>query len=210
MVRLPHRLSLSLFATGALLAGCSHKLDESRVRAFVDAADEAFLKGNSTHICAMRTEDFRLEATSFELAKGQVMDSLADAESYDAERPATGSRLEGKTDVLNLQQFCLMSIANREFFRRASLERGELHIELAPDGRSATVRAHYIVKEPEIERGDSVLHDRDSVEHQLATRQTESDDESVVVIGPDGDPLFRSTRSTSKSFLTHKERDRRL
>ena len=55
-----------------------------------------------------------------------------------------------------------------------------------------------------------VIPDNDRVEHQVATRQTESDDESVIVMGPDGDPLFESTRSSSKSFLIARELDRRL
>jgi hypothetical protein len=192
------------------LSGCSHKLDEQRVREFVDAADQAFLKGNAPQICRIRAADFRLESTGFELAKGKIVDSLADAEEIDAQSSLAGSQLAGKTEVMDVKQFCLMAIESKAFFKRATLQRSDLHIELDPAGQRATVRAHYTVKEPVYENGESALHDNDSVEHQVATRQTESDDESVIIIDPDGDLAFQSTRSISKSFLVAKERDRRL
>jgi hypothetical protein len=211
MVRLPYRLQLSalVLVAAQLLMACAGKLDEKRVREFVDSADQAFLKGNATRVCAMRAENFRLEATSFELAKGKTVRSLAEAESVEADSPSAPAS-PGKAEVLDLQKFCFMALESKNFYKRATLERGDLNIQVDPSGRRATVRAHYTVKEPVYEYGESTLHDNDRVEHQVATRQTESDDESVIVMGPDGDPLFESTRSSSKSFLIARELDRRL
>lgn len=212
MVLVSNRLQLiALALSGALLlTACSKKLDEQQVRDFIDAADQAFLKGSATQMCALRSKDFRLEATSFELAKGKTAESLEDAEAIEAESAASGGRGAGSTEVLDLEKFCFMAIEAKNLYKRVNMQRGELHIDIDASGQKAAVRAHYSVTEPVYAYQESALHDNDRVEQQVASRQTESDDESVVVIGPDGDLLFESTRSVSKSFLVAKVRDRRL
>jgi len=208
MVRVHHRQRLTALLIGGIaLGGCSHRLDEARVQAFVDAADQAFLKGDAAGICGARAEDFRLEATSFELAKGRTVESLAEAENIEAGNAGAG---HGTTEVLDLRKFCFMAQTSKDLFRRMDMERGDLKIAVDADGRSATVTAYYVTREPVYEYEQSALHDRDNVERQVATRQTESQDESVVIIGPYGEPKFKSTRSVSKSFLIARQRDPRL
>jgi hypothetical protein len=198
-------ISLSL-----TLAGCSSNLDTDSVRAFIDAADQAFLDGHSADICRMRADDFTLSASEFELAKGKIVRSQSEAEAIEARSAPAGSRLAAETQEFDLQKFCLMALESKTFYKRATMTRNDLRIDVDPAGQSATVHAHYTVKEPVYEYQDSALHDRDTVEHQTATKQTESDDESVIVLGKNNEPVFKSTHSVSKSFLIEKERDRRL
>jgi hypothetical protein len=111
--------------------------------------------------------------------------------------------------ALDRRQFCAMAFEAREYYKRATMERGPLAITIDADRNKATVRAHYTVKEPVYAYADSPHSHRDRTEVQTATRQTETDDESVVIV-EDGELKFASTSSVSKSFLIAKQRDRRL
>jgi hypothetical protein len=58
--------------------------------------------------------------------------------------------------------------------------------------------------------GDSSLSVQDQVEKQIATLQTETDEESVIVRNGSGKLVFTSTKATSKQFRVPKARDARL
>jgi hypothetical protein len=195
----------------ALLCGCGQKrLTEASVRKFVDAADEAFTRGNADAICSARSDDFVLTATEFALAGERIVLNVAEAEKIAAERQDAHELIEGKNVHLNSREFCAMAYQSRAYFRRATLLRGPLQITLDPSGIRATVRAHYTVKEPVEAYRDSPLSYKDSTEHQVATKQTESDDESLVILDKAGEMKFASTKSVSKWFRIPSERDSRL
>ena len=195
----------------ALLPGCGQKrLTEDSVRKFVDAADEAFTHGNAGAICRARSDDFALTATEFELAGERIVSGAAEAEKIAAERQDAHELNEGKTVKLTLREVCAMAFQSRAYFKRATLQRGPLQISIDPSGTRAVVLAHYTVKEPIEVYGDSQLSHKDHTEHQVATKQTESDDESIVVLDKDGELKFAATKSVSKSFHIPSERDSRL
>lgn len=204
------KIALTLCACG-LLAGCGHKqLTEALVRKFVDGADQAFTKGNVVAICESRSEDFVLTVTEFALAGNRIVADYAQAQQVAAEREAAHELVQGKTQTVKLKELCALAYESRAQFRRTRLERGPLQIAIDPDGKRAVVRAHYTTWEPEEVRGDSPLSSRDSVEHQVATKQTESDDESIVILDPHGEPRFAATTSVSKWFRVPSQRDSRL
>jgi hypothetical protein len=191
------------------LGGCSDRLTEDSVQTFVDGADRAFLEGRSAEVCDMRAEGFRLEAVDFELGDGKIMSGLAEAEAYAGQRREAGELNRGRKVTLDLRQFCAMAYESREYYKRATMERGPLEIVIDAERSKATVRAHYTIKEPVYAYVDSPHSYRDRSERQTATRQIETDDESVVIV-EDGELKFASTSSVSKSFLIDKQRDRRL
>jgi len=195
----------------SLLPGCGHKrLTETSVREFVDAADEAFKKGNVTAICDSRSSDFVLTVTEFALAENRIVADYAEAQRIVAEREAAHELIQGKTQTVKLKELCALAYESRAQFRRTRLQRGPLQIAIDPDGKRAVVRAHYTTWEPQETRGDSPLSYKDSVEHQLATKQTESDDESIVILNSNGDVRFAATTSVSKWFRVPSQRDSRL
>lgn len=205
-------VSHSRYAALALclaLAGCSDRLTEKSVREFVDAADAAFLEGKASKVCDMRTEQFRLEAIDFELAGRQRVSGLAEAEAIAAQRQEAGELNQGSKTTLDRKQFCFMAHEAREFYKRASMERGPLEIDIDAAQGKATVRAHYTITEPVYAYADSPLSRQDRTEVQTSSRQTETDDESVVIL-EDGELKFASTTSMSKSFYIAEQRDRRL
>lgn len=203
-------MTLILCACG-LLAGCGHKkLTEESVRKFVDAADEAFTKGKVTAICDARSDDFMLTVTEFALAENRIVADYAEAQRVAAEREAAHELVKGKTQTVKQKELCALAYQSRAQFRRTRLERGPLQITIDPDGKRAVVRTHYTTWEPEDVRGDSPLSYHDSVEHQVATKQTESDDESVVILDPHGELRFAATTSVSKWFRVPSQRDSRL
>ena len=90
-------MTLILCASG-LLGGCGHRnLTEESVRKFVDAADQAFTKGNVVAICEARTDDFVLTATEFALAENRIVADYAEAQRVAAEREAAHELLKGTT-----------------------------------------------------------------------------------------------------------------
>jgi hypothetical protein len=205
------RNAIILLCACGSLAACGHKrLTEASVRDLVDAADEAFVKGKAGAICDARSRNFVLTTTEFDLAPGRIVADLAEAQQVVAEREAAHELIAGKTSTLKLRELCLGAYLSRAQFKRARLQRGPLQITLDPDGQRAVVRAHYTIWEPIEVRGDSPLGGyTDSVEHQVATKQTEDDDESVVII-EEGGPKFSATTSVSKWFRIPSQRDSRL
>ena len=191
------------------LAGCSDALTEKSVTRFVDAADEAFLKGRSSDVCDMRSNGFRLESTEFELAGRKIVSGLAEAEAIAAQRQEAGELNQGRMGTLDHREFCAMAFEARDFYKRATMERGPLSITIDSSQGKATVRAHYIIREPVYAYADSPLSMQDRTEIQTATKQSETDDVSVVIV-EDGELKFASTTSVSRSFLIASQRDRRL
>jgi hypothetical protein len=185
-------------------------MTEHSVREFIDAADHAFVAGRASDICQMRSDDFKLTATTFKLAQGRIVSGRAEAEAIEEQRHEAGERLSGETVNMNLQQYCRMALEAHQFFKRATLERSDLRIELVPGAKRAIVHAHYIVREPVYTYDDSPLGTRDRAEHQIATLQTDSEEESVVSQDGHGQLVFSSTKAVSKSFQIPKQRDSRL
>jgi hypothetical protein len=192
-----------------VLAGCTKELNEKNVREFVDDADHAYLAGHAADICAMRSDDFKFTGSTFKLAEGRVVNDLQEAMRVDEEQRG-GRRVTAEVVTINAQDYCRMAIEERAQYRRVSLVRTDLQISIAPDKKTATVRAHYVEKAPQYGYGGSSLSYQDQVEHQLGTVQTESDDESVVTLNRDGKLVFSSTHATNKQFRVPKERDSRL
>lgn len=192
------------------LAGCSHPLTEESVRELFDAADQAWLAGRTGDMCRLRSKDFHLDATDFLLARDRIVADLKEAEQVEADLAGSGAPQRGDHAALDLKEFCRMAYEGRQLGPRSTLARSDLRIAVDPDGRRATVRVHYSIRQPVYQFADSSLGRGDVTEHQDATRQSESDEESVVIVGPDGDPVFASTQVTSRSFFTPPSRDSRL
>jgi hypothetical protein len=191
------------------LAGCAPGLSENGVRNLFDAADRAFLAGDSSTVCDLRTGSFRLESTHFEIARGRTVADRAEADAIEADAVASGVRTAGENEVLDHRRFCMLAYDGRDLARGSRLERGPLSIVFDPAGTSATVRVQYTVLEPEYEARESSHGLRDESLRQVATRRTESEEESVVV--RDGGELrIASTRVRSWSYLVPAIRDTRL
>jgi hypothetical protein len=173
-------------------------------------ADHAFLAGHASDICDMRSDDFQFTGTTFKLAEGHTVSTLAEAIAIDDERYASGDRVGGSVVTMNARDFCRMANESRESYRRMNLVRTSLEVTLSPDHQQATARAHYVVKAPEYVYGDSSISNQDHVEQQTGTLQTETDEESVIALNRHGDLVFVSTRAISKQFRVPKERDSRL
>lgn len=200
-----------LATAAALLAlgGCSAELSTDGVRDLFDAADRAFLKGDVNAVCDLRTADFRLDSTYFELARGQTVADRAEADAIEADAAAAGARDPGKRETFDHRTFCMLAFDGRDLARGSRLERGAMNVAIDPSGERATVRVRYVVIQPEYESGKSAHGMNDESRRQVASRRTESDEESVVV--RDGRELkIASTRATSWSFLVPAVRDARL
>lgn len=194
----------------AVLAGCGGKMTERGVREFIDAADHAYVTGHASDICRMRGDDFHLTATTFKLAQGHIVSGLAEAEAIEEDRHDAGERLSGETVSIDVHEYCRMALEQHRLYKRAALERSDLQIQLDPDGKRAIVKAHYVTREPVDASIDSPLGNRDHVDRQIATLQTETDEESVVKRDTHGDLVFSSTKAVSKSFQVPQLRDSRL
>ena len=79
-------------ALALALAGCAAKLSQDGVRGLFDAADRAFLAGDSTAMCELRTGSFRLDSTHFEIARGRIVADRAEADTVEADAVASGLR----------------------------------------------------------------------------------------------------------------------
>jgi hypothetical protein len=205
------RSAIILLCVCGTLTACGHKkLTEASVRQLVDSADAAFIKGKAAAICDARSRNFVLTVTEFDLAPNRVVADFDEAQQIVAEREAAHELITGRTSTVKLKELCLGAYLSRAQFKRARLQRGPLQITIDPDGQRAVVRTHYTIWEPVDVRGDSPLGGyRDSAERQIATKQTESDDESVVIL-EEGDPKFATTTSVSKWFRVPSQRDARL
>ena len=200
----------AVFGWLVLLTACGgNTLSTRSVTEFVDAADQAFLRGDALAVCAARGATFAMHATEFKLAGNQKVSSFDEAQEIASKRQAAGELLGGESITMQRREYCAMAAESRDYYKRASMERSPLTIKISADGKQAVVTAHYTVKEPVYEYGDSPHGNNESVEHQVATRQSESDDESVIEL-QDGDLKFIATKSITKSFLVASERDRRL
>ena len=196
-------------ALALALAGCAAKLSQDSVRGLFDAADRAFLAGDSTAMCELRTGSFRLDSTHFEIARGRIVADRAEADTVEADAVASGLRTVGENETLDHRRFCMLAFEVRDVARSSRLERGPLSIAFDPSGASATVRVRYTVLQPEYESGESAHGLRDESLRQVATRRTKSEEESVVV--RDGGKLrIASTRVTSWAYLVPAIRDERL
>ena len=191
------------------LAGCAPGLSEQSVHGLFDAADRAFLAGDSSSVCDLRTSSFRLESSHFEIARGRTVADRAEADAIEADAVASGVRTAGENQVLDHRRFCMLAYDGRAIARSSRLERGPLSIVFDPAGTSATVRVRYTVLEPEYEAGASHHGPRDESLRQVATRRTESEEESVVV-REGGELRIASTRVRSWSYLVPAIRDTRL
>lgn len=196
-------------ALALALAGCAAKLSEDGVRDLFDAADRAFLAGDSAAACELRTGNFRLDSTHFDLARGRTVADRAEADALEVDAAARGLRTVGVNESLDHRRYCMQAFAGRGLARGSRLERGPLAIDLDPAGTAATVRVRYTVLQPEYESGESSHGLRDESLRQVATRRIESEQESVVV--RDGRKLrIASTRATSWTYLVPAIRDARL
>lgn len=192
-----------------LLGGCGAKMSRESVRELFDAADRAFLDGDVNKVCDLRSEAFQLDSTHFELASGHTVADRAEADAIEEEAAAAGRRAHGKRETLDLRQFCSMAFDGRSLARGSRVDRSPLDISIDPATRRATVRVRYTVIQPEYEGGDSAHGHRDESRKQVASRRTDSDEESLIVI--DGGVLkFASTRVTSWTYLVPAVRDARL
>jgi hypothetical protein len=192
-----------------LLGGCGVKMSQDSVRELFDAADRAFLAGDVNGVCDLRSDGFQLDFTHFELARGRTVADRAEADAVESQAVADGRRVPGKREALDRRQFCMMAYDGRELARAARIERGPLEIDVDPSGTRATVRVRYTVVQPEYAVGESAHGQRDESRGQVASRRTDSDEESVIVL--DGGALkFASTRATSWSYLVPAVRDTRL
>lgn len=198
----------SLLALLAGLSGCSKTLTEKSVLAFVDAADRAFVEGDSNKMCDAKSKNYVQTDTEFLLAEGQIVHSLAEAEAVEAERSAGGARLTGKDAQINKKQLCMIAVWERRDFTKVDMERTSIQIEIASDGKSAVVKSHYSMQVPLFQQRATEVYGGARLQH-TGTKQMETEDESVVVI-EDGDIVFQSTRSVSRSFQIPKKPNARI
>jgi hypothetical protein len=161
----------------ASLTGCKRSLDRADVQEFVDQADEAARKRYAPEICELRAKSFQLHLT-FHAA--------------DANEPSEMDITRG--------MFC-REAARFSQLRQYLLERKSLEIRVAPDAKSATVRAEYVETMPYYAPGTMPRTPDDFWEWQIV----ESVDESVIGI-EDGDLVFLSTHvESSQSVVDKKE-----
>jgi hypothetical protein len=207
-----HWLLLVSLLCAPLLSGCSKpaKLTEPAVRQFIDDADQAFLDGRGHKICSARAPDFKLEVTDYSLANNRVLSGWDEAQEFIDRFEDTGEALAGKTITMNIREYCSMVFDNKDYFKGATQERSDLKIEINPDGRHATVHAHYSVKQPIYDDPANTASGPDYEERQIGTVQSESDDESVVALNEDDELKFISTKAVSFTFRVAKARDQRL
>lgn len=191
------------------LTGCRAELSVDGVRDLFDAADRAYLKGDVNAVCDLRTENFVLESTAFDLAHGRTVADRAEADAIEADAAAAGERNVGKREKLDRRSFCMLAFDGRDAARGSRLERGAMDVAIDPRGDRATVRVRYVVLAPAYEAGESVHGFSDASERQAASLRTESEEESIVV-RDGGDLKIASTRVTSWSFLVPAVRDSRL
>lgn len=201
-------VATGLLILAAGLSGCSKKLTETSVLAFVDEADRAFIEGDSNKMCDVRSKSYVQTDTEFLLAEGQIVNSLEEAEAVEAERSAGGTRLTGKDVQLTQKQICMMAYWEGRDFTKVEMERTSIQIEVAPDGKSAVVKSHYSMQVPLYQERTTEVFGGARRQH-TGTKQMETEDESVVVV-EHGDILFKSTRSVSKSFNIPKKPNARI
>ncbi len=125
----------------------------------MDAADRAFVEGDSAGMCDVRSESYVQTDTEFLLAEGKIVNSLEEAEALEAQRSATGTRLAGKDVQINKKQLCMMAYRQGRDFTRIEMKRTSIQIEVAPNGKSAVVKAHYSMLVPVFEQRATGVYD---------------------------------------------------
>jgi hypothetical protein len=171
-----HRLTTALLlAACALAGGCSREVSRQQVREFVDLADEAARKRYAPEICELRGRQFTMQLVFH---------------AEDSEEPA---EME-----IGRKLYCQQAGSFSQL-RQYRLERKSLDISLAPDRRTAKVRAEYVETRPFYapHRNAATLDDFEDFE------VIESVDESVVGI-EDGDIVFLSTQAEAWQTLVPK------
>ena len=157
-------------------AGCG-KLDEHKVRAFIDRADDTSRKLYAPHICALRGKDFVLHL------------------KFQADNP----RLPPSELDMSRKMFC-MAAAQNAWLRQYQLERKSLEVELSADRKTARVTAEYTETLPYFEPDIRPASPFDFRQFQVL----ETRDDSVVGI-ESGDLVFLSTTADVHQTLVAKE-----
>jgi len=170
------RASVTLLVTCVLLAGCTPELDRGRVAEFIEQADNAARKRYAPEICELRGEKFTLNSTFH---------------GHEGRKPAE-IEMTRKLYCQQAGQFARL--------RQYRLERKSLDIDVAPDRRTAIVKAEYVETMPYYEPDMMIATPDDFREFQVV----ESSDESVVGF-EGGDLRFLSTRGESYQSLVPKE-----
>ena len=170
------RASVTLLVTCVLLAGCTPELDRGRVAEFIEQADNAARKRYAPEICELRGEKFTLNSTFH---------------GHEGRKPAE-IEMTRKLYCQQAGQFARL--------RQYRLERKSLDIDVAPDRRTAIVKAEYVETMPYYEPDMMIATPDDFRDFQLV----ESSDESVVGF-EGGDLRFLSTRAESYQSLVPKD-----
>ena len=166
---------LIVICAGTTLAGCNRTLDRYEVRDFVDQADNAARKRFAPEVCELRGKNFRMHLT------------------FHAEGESEPSELE-----INRSLFCRQA-GELARLRQYKLERKSIEIKLAPDEKTAIVRAEYVETMPYYGEYSRPATPDDFQEWQII----ESLDESIVGI-EDGNLVFLSTDAESHQSLVSK------
>jgi len=171
-------LLATLLALCAPLTGCKRSLSTRDVNEFIDRADDAARKGFAPDICALRGKNFTLN-----------IDFQGHEESY------------GPTKIeMNRKLFCQEAgkFAKVQIY---NLERKSIDISLAPDRKTAVVKAEYEETMPYFEPDVMPSSPHDFRDWQVVKTR----DESVVGI-EGGDLVFLSTRGDAvQSLLSRKD-----
>jgi len=159
-----NHLILCLLVLCTPLAGCG-KLDERKVREFIDHADDTARQRFAPEICGLRGENFTLHQ-KFQDANLRL--------------PSTELDLSRKMFCVEAGKFGRL--------RQYQLERKSLEVDLAPDRKTARVTAEYVETLPYYPPDTMPATPDDFYEFQVL----ESRDESVVGI-ESGDIVFLHT-----------------
>ena len=159
-----NHVMLGLLVLCAPLAGCG-KLDERKVRDFIDHADDTARKRFAPQICGLRGENFSLHQ-----------------KFQDANERLSPTELD-----LSRKMFCVEA-GKLGRLRQYRLERKSLEVDLAPDRMTARVTAQYVETLPYYPPDTMPVTPDDFQEFQVL----DSRDESLVGI-ESGDIVFLHT-----------------
>jgi len=160
----------------AAITGCG-KLDERRVREFIDRADATSRTLYAPHICELRGKDFVLRL------------------KFQGDNP----RLPPSELEIGRKAFC-MEAAKNAWLRHYQLERKSLEVELSADRKTARVTAEYVETLPYFEPDVRPASPFDFRQFQVL----ETRDDSVVGI-EGGDIVFLGTNADVRQTLVAKQ-----
>ncbi len=169
-------LAAILLALCAPLSGCKRSLDTRDVNEFIDQADNAARKRYAPEICGLRGENFTL-SVNFQ----------GHEERY------APSKIE-----MNRKLYC-KEAGKFSRLRQYKRERKSIDIDLAPDRKTAIVKAEYVETMPYYEPDVMPATPDDFREWQIV----ETRDESVVGI-EGGDLVYLRSKSDSVQTLVAK------